>query len=532
MLSSEQVSIERMSAGTDCRFTFDPVAWEADAETPSPIVGELVEEGDVWHCPHGAVEGRERCLFHLPVEEKAAPAVRDALLSKITEPGQRPKQFIGGRFGELRLDHAIVECGDNYPIDLRHAQFEGKTSWQNTIVQQPIWFEGAAFHARATFTEAEFQNDVYLNKTVFTAPADFFVTEFTAGVSGNQVTFTEANFHKATFGGRVDLSEAEFESAQFQQTTFADIARFTETAFERVTFAGSQFGDCLYLDKTTLPETVSLQQVAVSDLAAIEDMTLAADRCVIDCYAATIAGGRLHLPAEGTLVYDLTDATLGDVEFADEDPPRTLFAHYRILHTTFDGFDFGRYRDVLNASSWQLHTTVDEPALGLDITDPTAGDLEATYLKAKNGANEIGDTKVAAEFFRQEMRFRRKQYVPTICDHTASFRTRVTAGGRWIANGMLNLTAGYGERPSRVVGVSVGTIAAFAALFAVTRPTPPYGAAIGYVILSLESFITLVLGGADTISEPLIRFLALVEGFVGAFLIALFVFTLTRSIHR
>jgi hypothetical protein len=40
-----------------------------------------------------------------------------------------------------------------------------------------------------------------------------------------------------------------------------------------------------------------------------------------------------------------------------------------------------------------------------------------------------------------------------------------------------------------------------------------------------------LVGGAP-ISNPWIRLFALIEGFVGAFLVALFVFTLTRSIHR
>lgn len=64
------------------------------------------------------------------------------------------------------------------------------------------------------------------------------------------------------------------------------------------------------------------------------------------------------------------------------------------------------------------------------------------------------------------------------------------------------------------------------------RSEPLYGDAIGYLVLSLQSFVTLVLGGAEDVGGPWIRLLARVEGFVGAFLIALFVFTLTRSIHR
>jgi hypothetical protein len=52
------------------------------------------------------------------------------------------------------------------------------------------------------------------------------------------------------------------------------------------------------------------------------------------------------------------------------------------------------------------------------------------------------------------------------------------------------------------------------------------------VILSLESFVGLVLGGAEPIGNPWVRLLASIEGFMGAFFIALFVFALTRSIHR
>lgn len=520
------------SSGSRCNFTFDPVAWETDTGMTSPLLQGFLNRGEVWQCPHETAEGCDRCLFHLPVEDKDAAAVKEAFLSRIKEEGRKPKQFIGARFGEFTLDHVIVECGDNHMIDLRHARFEGETSWWYTIVRQPIAFEGVLFQARPTFSETEFNGEVYLNKARFEASAQFHEAEFTEGVWGNNVRFTEANFHRAIFGGPVDFSEASFEKAQFREAHFEDTARFTGTLFESVSFTGTHFCEHLYLEETTLPKQVSIRHATVSGPAAIEDVTLLAGSCCIDLGKSIVSNGRLYLPQRETLVYNLTDATLSDVDLVDEDPPDDLFDHYRFLYTTFDGFDFGKYRDVLHGSAWQLHDVVDVPKLEARAVPPTDGDLESTYLKAKNGANAIGDTKAAAEFFRQEMLHRRDQYLPIVFDGSEDARTRLAAAGRWGANTLLNLTAGYGERPSRVIGVSVGTIVVFALLFAAVRPSPPYGTSIGYLILSLESFVTLVLGGADNVGDPWIRLLAQIEGFLGAFFIALFVFTLTRSIHR
>ena len=518
--------------GDRCSYTFDPKAWKADTGTTSPLLQDLLDRGEVWQCPHEATEDHDRCLFHLPVKNKEPTAVREAFLARIENDGQRPKQFIGARFGEFTLDHAIVECGDNHMIDLRHAQFEGETSWWYTVVRQPISFEGALFRARPTFSETEFSNEVYLNDARFGASAQFHGAEFVEGVWGNDATFAEANFHRATFGGPVDFSESSFERAQFRESHFDDVARFTEATFESVSFTGSHFGDRFYLDGATLPQQVSVRHATISDLAAVEDVTLTAGSCAIDFGKSIVPAGRLYLPERGTLVYNLTDGTLGDVDLIEEDPPDDLFDHYRFLYTTFDGFDFGRYRDALHASTWRLHDIANVPGLEARAAPPTDGDLESTYLKAKNGANAIGDTKAAAEFFRQEMLYRREQYIPVVFDSSEGVRTRLAAAGRWSANTLLNITAGYGERPSRVIAVSVGTIVAFTFLFAAVRPSPPYGTSIGYLILSLESFITLVLGGADDVGGPWIRLLAQIEGFVGAFFIALFVFTLTRSIHR
>ena len=132
------------------------------------------------------------------------------------------------------------------------------------------------------------------------------------------------------------------------------------------------------------------------------------------------------------------------------------------------------------------------------------------------------------------MACRRRLHLAGAVERDRRRRDRFGSLYRWAANATLEAVAGYGERPSRVVGTSVSTIGCFSLLFALTWPgSPPYGSAGGYLVLSIESFVTLVLGGAAEVRSPWwLRLLAEIEGFLGVFLVALFVFALTRSIHR
>jgi hypothetical protein len=108
---------------------------------------------------------------------------------------------------------------------------------------------------------------------------------------------------------------------------------------------------------------------------------------------------------------------------------------------------------------------------------------------------------------------------------------RLRAGGRWLSNTLLRLTSGYGEAPTRPVLFSIVVIGVFGAVYALVDAPIPYRTPTGYLTFSSEAFVALVLGQPDTTGLGLSSLVAL-EGFVGGFMIALFVFTLTRSIDR
>jgi hypothetical protein len=79
-----------------------------------------------------------------------------------------------------------------------------------------------------------------------------------------------------------------------------------------------------------------------------------------------------------------------------------------------------------------------------------------------------------------------------------------------------------------VVGVFAG---AYAGGLAPTNNTTAFGE---YLLFSFQSFITFIVGPPPIPSTDsfALRVGSAFEGFLGAFFIALFVFTLTRSIHR
>ena len=205
---------------------------------------------------------------------------------------------------------------------------------------------------------------------------------------------------------------------------------------------------------------------------------------------------------------------------------------------------------------------------------PTYDQLESTYVKAKNAAHEIGDSTAAGEFFLKEKEFARRQHeakalgielsteseantTPSSAPSSLSGQLGQTLSRvwqrtkqikTWLGAEVLRGLMGYGERPFRVVGWSVLSVFLFAGIFAFMdvmngSATPIYKSfgwsepnsgveiVLSYLLLSLQSFITLVLSSITDVRPP-VRFVAQIEGFIGAFMVAVLVFALTRAIHR
>lgn len=155
---------------------------------------------------------------------------------------------------------------------------------------------------------------------------------------------------------------------------------------------------------------------------------------------------------------------------------------------------------------------------------------ERTYRNVRTAASDAGANEIAAEFFYRELLFRRKRHARQFVA-SGSLRKRLVGGWNWFANSTMWLTTGYGERPRNVVASSVAIVALFAGVFHLLEAFGSEGSLLESTIFSVQAFIALIIGTTPS-GSVLVRLASAVEGFLGAFLIALFVFTLTRSLNR
>ena len=155
---------------------------------------------------------------------------------------------------------------------------------------------------------------------------------------------------------------------------------------------------------------------------------------------------------------------------------------------------------------------------------------EATYRDAKKAASDQGLNDTAAELFLREKRFSRKRHAQAV-QSSDSMAARATAAFDWISNATMDVTTGYGERPRNVIVSSLVIVGLFAGLYRVLGALPDKNSPAEYILFSLQNFVTFIIGTQPqgTLS---VRYASAVEAFFGAFLVALFVFTLTRSLNR
>ncbi|MCU4741340.1 pentapeptide repeat-containing protein [Natronoglomus mannanivorans] len=486
-------------------------------------------------------------------------------------------QFDRASFETLTGRHASLEIVDFddvtvETIDFYYAEF-GQADFRDVTAVDAV-FKGADFDG-AYFNDADIAIGNWLGTTVSNGH-----------FSG--VRFEQAAFRKATIES-ADFPDCHFGWVNFQQATFGD-ADFRGSIFEHVSFRNADFEtadfggiDCA--GALNLAETTFETDLLIEPAPSFQPVD-----SFVDLTDSHVPTGTLRQSESGRVVYDIAGATIGKVTFEANDPDVNLVDRIHVLRTRFERFDFRDSDDIeLKRSKYALHEMFDgaeEVVAGLlryglmlgeareethselrsdgGVTGPTAEsddyrdlrarvndrlselepptsttpnyrnpstrDLEYTYLLAKNGANEIHDNDSSSMFFIREMQQRRTRH-RELAVSTDGYRDKLHHGINWTKNSILWWSAGYGERPSRVISTSVVLIGFFSLLYYAVSPTL-YENPLNYAVLSIGSFVTLIIGSVGDIPVTSINLLSQIQAFIGAFLIAMFVFTLTRSIHR
>ena len=546
----------------------------------------------------------------------------------------------------------ITQCDIEADIYLQNCQFEKDSRFMNSVFNGNVSFYNSQFRS-ATFSDALFNECVDFSHTNFEkivsfAPnektrlteAQFQRVDFEDDVIFKDVDFDQSTdfqgaefdgaaiFNNSTFGGEVDFSQTRFHG-QLEMANVDFLGEFICVSahveqngiFDESTFrSGSSFEssnfDTLYFHSTTFHVGPEFDR---TDIGGIRLQLEPVDnQILVSMVHSEIEFGEIHHPEEHYALFDLTRATLGEIElYGDFDG--NVFDPLQINETTFDGFDFNRYRRDLEELDWDFDSAkVDEKKLekraqsteellessgnstsigNFSIFERQEGThpdmsrpnefLETTYLKAKNGAKRVGDSKSTSEFFLKEMKHRRHRYKsevysafplvsvienPRLISDLGKLRhyphRPIDAGrsaSRWVTNCILGVSSGYGERLRYIIAWSftiilLGMLFYPSAWFGGLEETDSSGSTIHIYDRTISenllspfhypqlverlfdiwqnslyfSAVTFTTIGAN--SYQLDSFVAKLffafESFSGAFLIALFVYSLGKQVTR
>lgn len=449
--------------------------------------------------------------------------------------------FSSARFAQ---DDA-ADSGDDPVLDFRGTTWDGGE----------IDFSGADLGGDADFSLATFVGD----EATF---ADMDVTgDFVMGDATLRTTHIDFSDWTVEDASRVELSSTHLYCNR------ASFDGIHIDCAERISFAGCHFeGEISFARAALLAPTIEFTRVQAGDATVtFQDVTTSGSR--VQMRESTIDDGQFVIGDAGT-IYDFESATIGDIAIRAEaegddaavDDGTNLFEHFILKNTTFDGFDFSRsnVKQELKGSNWEIHTSRADEQVGSGLAGRTTrrlqkyrrllrdgprdsfdpNQLEVTYMKAKLGAKQKGDPDVISHFFQKELKFRRLSHGYAFWSRSdgsrSTWETVVSKAGyakAWLSNFTLWLTVGYGERPSNVLLTSIFFVSVFALIYRAIDALPPGSSSVDYVTYSFQGFIQLVVGITPA-GDILVRFFTAVEGFIGAFVIALFVITLTRSIDR
>ncbi|ELZ31860.1 pentapeptide repeat-containing protein [Halorubrum distributum] len=509
------------------------------------IGGGSRETIDFRHAEFGAVVCR-KTEFEQPVDFSGATF----------DPGAAPPATPGSDV----LDPALERV--DFGIDFSRATFSDFLDLKSALFRRPALFREAQFdrsvsagHARflghASFLAADFDDLAMFNDALFRRDARFQAARF----------FDLADFKRAYFGGRVS-----FDRVLCEGDLEVDEADFVEPPPNGPVQSTPAFRGSVSADMATVTGRLSFDRTVVGGDVRIRDAELSRLQFkspdtggatgYVDLARSTVTRGTLGQPdGGGKAVYDLFRTTLGDVKFTG-DPDELLFTRLRLLRTRYDGFDFtdDDAIDLSRVDNWIHRFDVDPMAIpcycgdgpehaGRYIVDDAVcprhdreadhSALQATYAYAKNGADAAGDNVTAGALFYREMRFHRAEYLDNALygDSEAGVLGRLRDGSRWARSWLLAASTGYGELPYRVVVTSLALICGFGYLYWNRSGLAGELGPLEALTFSFQSFISFVLGppGTTTLTQEIT---SAVEGFIGAFLIALFVFTFTRRIHR
>lgn len=538
----------------------------------------------MWSCPHDEYRDTGRCILHQrnpPANNDFTSEASEYILRSVSEYEDDKNMMIGSNLHGLEMKYEVIDSGSRYPIDLRHSVFNGEVNLKETELVNIVNFAGCDFKEEVNMIDTKFMSRTIFEKASFLKSSDFHLAEFCSWANFKEsIFYRPANFRISRFENGIFGVGMQFEScADFMNCEFEQVANFYNATFNgggifsSATFKGdAKFVDCtfsgptvvgnsniggpslseskndyskgiientslllssitckgrLQLNKSKSDSDILIRDSKISgDLQMKKLDNMSSDRISLSIKNTDNLSGEIE--NNGNFFFDLEASVLGDIEIYSDDRSDKSLKNFNFKKVVYDGFDFGKYKSLFRNQGWSLHNSSSLPP----------SEKENAYLRAKNGAIDVGETDAAREFHYREMLNRGKSYLKKAfsVDGESSyfFENKLKSLSflwKWIVNQLFRLTCGYGERTSRVFFSSAFIILVFSLVFFVLGGESGYSGFLRTLSFSFQSFTALILGTPPSYSL-LVSAIVSFEAFLGPFFIALFVFTITQSLGR
>ena len=439
------------------------------------------------------------CIFHAGAEEKTKKDFKQALKKHVNK--------IKKRYGTYNFKGFVFIGRVNFKdmnIDvLKNANFS------SAVFNDGISFDEITFKNDTNFTGCTFERTAFFKGVIFQGYSDFTGTIFK-----KPAVFASATFEK--------------ESC-FRKVIFEYYAHFNGATFKQVVlFEDTVFGGGAHLKETVFGRSVYFEGAVSKYDIYLESEDFAGDLCFHE--TKLFSGKKLFIK---------TNNIRGEISFEGAYLENSIL-HMELAKGTLINFTGALLRNTkINKDQIENHI--------LQEKEKDFSEAQEIYLLLKNNFHSIGQYEDESWAFKKEKDMERKS--------NCNFKTL----HKWLWSCFLNGIYGYGEKPERVFLSAILIILIFACVFmnyGITSPPldnlPKYnilkelsmGILYGDLLnkfkaipweqvknclyFSTVTFTTLGLGDFRPV-ESWGKIFVGSEAFIGAFMMALFVYTFARK---
>ena len=566
----------------ECEFEIEPTKWIKK-------YGVQPSGGGSYNCEQEAIGGSNLCKYHASKNElENAGLDEDDVFYSLLCRDNKEDSIVGAQFSKVSIHEKDLDPSGSNRVSLRSTRIDSLTI-SNCTIDTPLFFISPII-GDLTITKTIFNRKIQFKNGIFDGKIKMYKSETDDVVEFLEGTYDcPLKFYRVQFGDDLLISRSEINSdiicceCDINAKLSLEKPKTSEAVFIQDSYINdfdchiqSDHSALVCLPGTTIkrgelkqPEEVVPYDFRENNLN-IEVKESEGEESEGD--GEYLHDSKMRLPRElewfldefypkNEVLYDLREAELEDARLR---PNVNKLDNYYFYNTRLDGFDFVKHKGHIRDSDWDLHKlnhrfteynnhslSGSQPIPDLQTSvdkfpnPPRLRDHQETYIPATQSASEQGDNTAASKFFVRESKARkmmeRRQILFPNPRRSAS---RVDHVLKYTRSRLWQSLCDFGESSGKIVIWSLLIIFACASLypaFGVTNESegtilwfieePVQSTVLESIYLSAAVFVSLGYGNI-TIEGTLPRLLAAGEALAGAFLIALYIFTLGRSIRR